>query len=71
MKTIMVSDEAYRKLKLIKGGRSFTELLSEMADKLKPKFVDISEYAGIIGDEEAKELQKIARRVRKSTRVSV
>ncbi len=35
VKTIMISDETYRKLAAIKDKKSFTILLSEMVDKLK------------------------------------
>ncbi|MDE1868664.1 MAG: antitoxin VapB family protein [Candidatus Micrarchaeota archaeon] len=71
MKTIMISDEAYKKLKTLKGNRSFTELLSDMADSVKPKFVDISKYAGIMSKEEAKSRERLLEKIRKSTKVTV
>ncbi|MCL4379566.1 MAG: antitoxin VapB family protein [Candidatus Marsarchaeota archaeon] len=72
MKTIMISDEAYRKLAKIKNGKSFTELLSELADNLKQSNKSrLMEFAGIIDDKEAEELQRIAEKVRKRAKARV
>ncbi len=58
MKTIMISDEAYDKLASIKGKRSFTELLSEMADKMRgTKWGDIERFFGVMDAKEAAQLQ--------------
>jgi len=52
MKTIMISDEVYRKLAVLKGKRSFTELLSELVDKIKQTNKEgILDFAGIIDDQ--------------------
>jgi predicted CopG family antitoxin len=49
MKTIMISDETYRKLASIKGKKSFTNLLSEMVDRLKQtNKSEILKFAGIM-----------------------
>jgi predicted CopG family antitoxin len=70
MKTIMISDETYGKLALIKGRKSFTVLLSEMADKLKQDNKDeILKFAGIMNEKEADELQTFVAIVRKRARV--
>ncbi len=70
MKSIMVSDETYEKLTAIKGKKSFTELLSEMADKVKgTKFSDIEQFFGIMDKEEADQLQKFVAKRRKQFRV--
>lgn len=70
MKTIMISDEAYSKLAAIKGRKSFTELLSEMADKAKgTKLEDIEQFFGIMGKEEADRLQRFVDKRRKQFKV--
>lgn len=69
MKTIMISDETYRKLAAIKGNRSFTQLLSDIVDSIKQKKNDdIMKFAGIMSEEEADEVRKIAKDVRKNAR---
>lgn len=66
MKTIMISDEAYRKLASIKGERSFTELVSELVDRLKQTNIqDILKFAGILGEKEADMLQDTIAKIRK------
>lgn len=70
MRTIMISDDAYNKLAAIKGKKSFTELLSELADKSRgATYEDIKEFAGIMGEEEAEERQKLLLKIRKQFRV--
>lgn len=70
MKTIMLSDESYRKLLSIKGTKSFTELLSEVVDKLKSsKMSDIDRFFGMMKDSEAEELRVFVKAARKSARV--
>lgn len=62
----MISDEAYKKLTSIKGKKSFTELLSEMVDRLKQtNKQEILKFAGIINEKEANELQKLVKGIRK------
>ena len=69
MKTIMVTDEAYEKLASLKGSKSFTVTISELVDRLKKNNVkDIMQFAGIIDDDEAEELQKVVARIRKNAR---
>jgi len=66
MKTIMVSDEAYRKLASIKDGKSFTDTISELVDRLKQTNTkEIMKFAGIMSKEEADDLQKIVAEIRK------
>ena len=69
MKTIMISDDAYEKLSSIKGKKSFTVLLSELADRMKQKKSDdIMKFAGIMSKEEADEVEKIAKRIRQNAK---
>jgi predicted CopG family antitoxin len=66
MKTIMISDETYRKLASIKGKKSFTNLLSEMVDRLKQtNKSEILKFAGIMNGKEADELQRLVAGIRK------
>lgn len=72
MKTIMISDDAYQKLAAIKGKKSFTDLISEIVDAVKQKKKDdIMKFAGIINDEEAKEMEQIVRQVRGRARARI
>lgn len=67
MKTIMVTDEAYEKLTSIKGSRSFTVTISELVDRLKQNNTkDLKQFAGILGNDEARALQKTVTRIRKA-----
>lgn len=70
MKTVMLSDEAYKKLASIKGSKSFTEIVSELVDKVKGvKLADIDKFFGIIGSDEAQSLQTNATKIRRRFRV--
>jgi predicted CopG family antitoxin len=65
MKTIMVSDETYGKLASIKGKKSFTELLSELVDRLKQtNKQELMKFAGILNKAEADDLRKTVAKVR-------
>ncbi len=69
MKTIMLSDEAYNKLLSIKGTKSFTELLSEIVDKLRSdKMSDIDRFFGMMKDSEAEELRGFVKMSRESAK---
>ncbi len=70
MKTVMLSDEAYKKLASIKGSKSFTELVSELVDKVKGvKLADIDKFFGIISSDEAQSLQMNAAKIRRRFKV--
>lgn len=65
MKTIMISDEAYRKLASIKGKRSFTGLVLDVVEGIKQKKRDdIMRFAGIMSNAEAATIERIAMKVR-------
>ncbi len=67
MKTIMINDTAYEKLSKIKGNKSFSELLSELADSAKQtRKASILKFAGIIDKEEAMELHRAVSRARRN-----
>lgn len=66
----MISDETYKKLASIKGGKSFTELLSELVDRLKQTNTkEMMKFAGIINDREAEKLQKAVNNIRRRAKV--
>ncbi len=70
MKTIMISDETYKKLASMKGKRSFTQLLSDMADHTRTaKLEDIDQFFGVMGKDEAERLQKSVAKHRRQFRV--
>ncbi len=72
MKTIMISDDTYEKLSSIKGKRSFTMLLSDLVNSLKQKKnEDIMKFAGIMNASEAKEVEKIAKRIRQNAKAGI
>jgi predicted CopG family antitoxin len=72
MKTIMISDDAYKKLSSVKDGKSFTEVVSELVDTLKQvNTKGIMEFAGIMSEKEADELEKITTKIRKNARVRI
>ncbi|MGC8514696.1 MAG: antitoxin VapB family protein [Thermoplasmata archaeon] len=54
MKTIMIDDETYKKLKNMKGDKSFSKLLSFLAENAKHGSKDIlCKFYGILTEEEA------------------
>ena len=63
-KTIMVSDEAYEKLKNLKNGKSFSEVIIGLTGLSKPKTVDglMECFGSIPDDEEWRELKRIHKR---------
>jgi predicted CopG family antitoxin len=66
----MITDEVYRKLSLIKGERSFSELLDEILTEVKSeRNARIMKFFGIIGDNEANEIRKNVVEFRKSFKV--
>ena len=47
VKVVSLSNEAYRKLKAIKGDRSFSEIVVEIVDNRKEKKKSIMDFVGI------------------------
>lgn len=57
-KQIMVSDEVYKKLKKIKGDKSFSEVIDEMIERVYGNNIKaLSKYFGIL-NEESEEIEK-------------
>ena len=72
MKTIMVSDETYKKLSTIKGKKSFTVLLAELVDRLKQtNKSDIMKFAGIMSKEDADESLRRISEIRKGAKARI
>jgi len=66
MKTITVRDDVYRKLNEIKGNKSFSDIIEELIEEslsLRKKKLD--KYFGILSKEEAKELEREIKEMRK------
>ncbi len=54
MKTIMIDDETYEKLKRMKNNRSFSSLLSFLADEARGRAkYNIRKFYGILNKQEA------------------
>lgn len=70
MKTLMITDEVYRKLAEVKGGRSFSELLDEiLASVKKERNERLRRFFGILSDKEADEMRKNVAEFRKNFKV--
>lgn len=54
-KTITIKEEAYERLKKLKGDKSFSEVIMDVTDD---KEVDLMESFGVLSDEEAEELRE-------------
>lgn len=62
VKVISISDEAYKELKERKAARSFSEIIIELTVKRKRP---LSDFAGILTDEEAESIKKEMYEMRK------
>lgn len=65
MKTIMIDDETYNKLKKLKGNRSFSKLLNHLAgESAGREKVAIRKFYGILTEEEAETWESMAKESR-------
>jgi len=72
MKTIMIRDDVYKKLVEIKGDKSFSEIIEELIEEsLTLRRRKLEKYFGILNEEEAKEIMKEIKEVRKITDESI
>jgi len=71
VKVISLSEEAYRKLKMLKGIRSFSEVVVDMADKeiKKNTKIDLSEFCGIWKGEEGDRIVEELKGSRKNAKL--
>jgi len=66
MKTIMISEGVYRKLNEIKGNKSFSDIIEELIEELLSlRRKKLEKYFGILSEEEAEELEKEIKEIRK------
>lgn len=61
-KTITIKEEAYNKLKALKGERSFSDLIIDLAEE---KQVDLSESRGLWSDSDREEIEEKRKEFRK------
>jgi len=72
MKTIMIRDDVYKKLVEIKGNKSFSEIIEELIEEsLILRRRKLEKYFGILNGEEAEEMMKEIKEVRKITDESI
>jgi predicted CopG family antitoxin len=71
VKVISLSNEAYGKLKAIKNGKSFSEVVVELVECRKKEKKDIMRFAGIFKDnkDEWKEIGKMIYENRKKAKL--
>jgi len=67
MKTIVIRDDVYRKLNEIKGNKSFSDIIEELIEEsLSLRKKKLEKYFGILSKEEAKELEREIKEMRKN-----
>lgn len=70
MKTLMITDDVYRKLAAVKGKRSFSELLDDiLTEAKKERNVRLAKFFNILNDKEADEMRKNVAEFRKNFKV--
>jgi len=72
MKTIMIRDDVYRKLNKIKGNKSFSDIIEKLIEEsLSLRKKKLEKYFGILSEEEAKELEREIKEMRKMMKVLI
>jgi len=72
MKTIMIRDDVYRKLNEIKGNKSFSDIIEELIkESLSLRKKKLEKYFGILSKEEAEELEREIKEMRKRSDESI
>ncbi|MFP3317454.1 MAG: antitoxin VapB family protein [Candidatus Nanopusillus sp.] len=72
MKTIMIRDDVYRKLNKIKGNKSFSDIIEKLIEEsLSLRKKKLEKYFGILSEEEAKELEREIKEMRKMNNESI
>ena len=62
----MISEGVYRKLNEIKGNKSFSDIIEELIEELLSlRRKKLEKYFGILSEEEAEELEKEIKEIRK------
>jgi len=72
MKTIMIREDVYRKLNEIKGDKSYSDIIEDLIEEsLSLRKKKLEKYFGILSEEEAEELEREIREMRKKTDESI
>jgi len=71
MKTITISDEVYTKLSLLKGDKSFSEIINELITRDVEKRIEKILELAREGRENIDELEEIIREIRKGFEVRI
>jgi len=72
MKTILIRDDVYKKLNEIKGNKSFSDIIEELIEEsLSLRKKKLEKYFGILSKEEAEELEREIKEMRKKTDESI
>jgi len=72
MKTIMIRDDVYKKLNEIKGDESFSDIIEELIEEsLSLRKKKLEKYFGILNEEEAKELEREIKEMKKRSDESI
>ena len=62
----MIKDDVYRKLNEIKGNKSFSDIIEELIEEsLSLRKKKLEKYFGILNEEEAKELEREIKEMKK------
>lgn len=68
----MIRDEVYRKLVEIKGDKSFSDVIEELIEEsLSLRRKKLEKYFGILSEEEAEELEREIKEMRKRSDESI
>ena len=68
----MIRDDIYRKLNEIKGNKSFSDIIEELIEEsLSLRRKKLEKYFGIISEEDAKELEREIKEIRKRNDESI
>ncbi len=72
MKTLMIEDRVYRKLRSVKGTKSFSKLLDALVEESKSiKKAKLKKYFGTLSKEEARQWEYAMGEIRKNFRVRI
>ena len=72
MKTIIIRDDVYRKLNKIKDNKNFSDIIEELIEEsLGLRKKKLEKYFGILSEEEAKELEREIKEMRKRNNESI
>ena len=72
MKTIMIEDRVYRKLRSVKGTKSFSKLLDALVEESQSiRKAKLEKYFGVLSKEDAERMEYAIRELRKNFKVRI